>query len=153
MTTSLKTDRSCKHIQKKNKNYTITLTMQFPIILLVATIIGTISFKTYHHTIFWGLTHKNGQNQGKKCSNIHQISFLLNLSLSLAKNPSFCDFKSIFQFSDVTQTDFKLLKIMIKCRKYAQEHHILVVQIHGTYNIWKNNILDALKPIFDHFIK
>ena len=120
--------------------------------LSLTVIFGTISFKTYH-TIFWGLTHKNGQNQGKKCSNIHQISFLLNLSLSLAKNPSFCDFKYIFQFSDVTQTDFKLLKIMIKCRKYAQEHHILVVQIHGTYNIWKNNILDALKPIFDHFIK
>ena len=115
-------------------------------------IIGTISFKTYH-TIFWGLTHKNGQNQGKKCSNIHQISFLLNLSLSLAKNPSFCDFKSIFQFSDVTQTDFKLLKIMIKCRKYAQEHHILVVQIHGTYNIWKNNILGALKTHFRSFYK
>ena len=73
-----------------------------------------------HTTLYFGVwPTKMGKIRGKKCSNIHQISFLLNLSLSLAKNPSFCDFKSIFQFSDVTQTDFKLLKIMIKCRKYA----------------------------------
>merc|ERR1711997_71278 len=45
---SLKTDRSCKHIQNKNKNHTITLTMQFSILLVLAVLPLSLAVPSFY---------------------------------------------------------------------------------------------------------
>ena len=80
-----------KELKKVHENFTFTE------IAFSYTSTWHNQFQNIPHYIL-GSDRQKWAKLGEKYSNIHQISFLLNLSLSLAKNPSFCDFKSIFQF-------------------------------------------------------